>query len=358
VDFDNAIGILEAFSFVTADEMGTTYSIHRIVQAATRAWLADQQDCTSKNIASQALQMLSSRFPDGEFENWTTCARYLPHAESVLSRGFDDRSETDSLARAKLLSMVAKYLRKQGNFSLAKAKARESLDIYQTIRKPDCADALQVSTEFATIIGYMGDTEGAIRLYRETLKIQENLLGKDHLDTLETVMGLASELADTMMHPDDHKEAELLARRALVGREKALPTNHPKILASIHRLGWSVYRLRRYSEAEILFRKCKTQREIVLGELHPDTCATTTALALALDAISKPEEAEKFLRHSAKITSMLCGVEHHDAIIRTGNLGSFLTEYVILTAIPSCASLFWVMRHCFTVKVCLDILQP
>lgn len=357
VDFDNAIGILEAFSFVTVDEMGTTYSIHRLVQAATRAWLRDQQDCNSKNIASQALQMLSSRFPDGEFENWTTCARYLPHAESVLSRGFEDRSEADSLARAKLLSMVAKYLRKQGKFSLAKAKAKESLDIYKTICKPDCAEALQAKTEFATIIRDIGDTESAIKLYRETLKVQENLLGNDHLDTLETVIGLACVLTDVMMSPDDYKEAELLARRALVGREKALPINHPKTLASIHRLGWSIYRQNRYSEAEILFMKCKTQREIVLGDLHPDTCATTNSLALVLSDISKYEEAEQFLRHSARVTSMLCGVEHHEAIISKGNLGGFLTEYVILRVILSCVRLFWVMRQCFTLKAYITILQ-
>lgn len=327
VDFDDAIGILEAFSFVSADETGTTYSMHRLVQAATRAWLWDQEDCISRNVTSQAVQMLSSRFPNGEFETWTTCAQYLPHAESVLSR-FEDQSEADNLARAKLLCSIAKYLRKQCNYPLAKAKARESFDIYHAMGKPNCAEALQVSTESATIIKEAGDFEGATKLYRETLKLQENLLGKDHQDTLETVNSLASALVDLGANRDDHKAAELLARRALVGREKALPTNHPKILTSILTLAWSLYRQNNYSEAEILFRKCKTQREIVLGELHPDTSLATNGLALALNRARKYEESERFLRHSAKVTSMLCGVEHQEAIVNTGNLGLFLTRYV------------------------------
>lgn len=282
VDFDEAIGILEAFSFVSADETGTAYSMHRLVQAATQAWLSDQEDGTSKRISSQAVQLLSSRFPDGEFENWTICAKYLPHAESVLSRSFGDQPGADNLARAKLLSGISKYLRKQANYSLAKAKAGESLDIYQKMCKQNCAEALQVKTEFATIIEEAGDSEGAIKLYRETLQAQEDLLGKDHQDTLATVGSLAEALTGVMMHPDNFKEAELLARRALVAQEKALPANHPKILTSIDTLGWSLHRQRRYSEAEILFRKCKTQREIVLGELHPDTSSTTNRLALAM----------------------------------------------------------------------------
>ena len=328
VDFNDATGILEAFSFVSADETGTTYSMHRLVQAATRTWLWDQEDCISKNITSHAVQMLSSRFPNGEFETWTTCAQYLPHAESVLSR-FEDQSEADNLARAKLLCGIAKYLRKQCNYPLAKVRARESLDIYHAMGKPDCAEALLVSMESAAIMKEAGDFEGAKKLYRETLKLQENLLGKDHQDTLETVNCLATALVDWGENYHDHKAAEVLARRALVGREKALPTNHPKILTSIYTLAWSLFEQSKYSEAEILFRKCKIQREILLGELHPDTSFATNGLALALNRARKYEESERLLRHSAKVTSMLCGVEHQEAIVSTSNLCRFLSRYVL-----------------------------
>ncbi|KAI9785537.1 MAG: hypothetical protein M1839_009278 [Geoglossum umbratile] len=219
VDFDDAIGILEAFSFVSVDETGTICSMHRLVQAATRAWRWDQEDCISKDIASQVVQILSSRFPDGEFQTWKARAQYLPHAESVLSR-FGGQSEPDDLTRAKLLCSIGGYLRKQGNHPLAKLKARESLDIYHAMGKPDCAGALQSSTESAAITKEAGGPEGAIKLYQETLKLQENLLGEDHRDTLETVDGLALALVELGANCDDHKEAGLLARRALVGGRK------------------------------------------------------------------------------------------------------------------------------------------
>lgn len=100
MDFEEAVGTLEAYSFISVDDSGSDYSLHRLVHTVTRAWLNGYGDASSSQ--AQALSSLSSKFPDGEFETWETCARYLPHAESVISRSSgnqDDRSHSQVESR-------------------------------------------------------------------------------------------------------------------------------------------------------------------------------------------------------------------------------------------------------------------
>jgi hypothetical protein len=104
--------------------------MHRLVQAVTRATLADEPDNVTTQPVFMAVQILSSRFPEGEFETWKTCARYLPHAEGVLSGGIEGKSAVYLLEFAKLLIKVSWYLSKH-NYPRSIERAEESLRILQ-----------------------------------------------------------------------------------------------------------------------------------------------------------------------------------------------------------------------------------
>lgn len=220
VEFEEAVGTLVAYSFVSVDDSGINYSMHRLVQTVTRAWLEDDHG-DRLVIESQALGLLSSRFPDGEFETWETCSQYLPHAESVLFHTLESQVDTQRLNAAELLTNLAWYFKGQGKFDLARANTEQALEILRRAGTEETRNFLRAKRMFATILDLQGHPEEAIELFREVLKAEEILYGPDDLETLETVDELAKTLANTLFR-ERWVESEELARRCLKMRRSAL----------------------------------------------------------------------------------------------------------------------------------------
>jgi tetratricopeptide (TPR) repeat protein len=231
VVFDEAIGILEAFSFVSPDESASSYDMHRLVQIVTRGWLGDQGEELMREISLQALHLVSSKFPDGIFENWAECARYLPHAESILPRSLNVSDKSDVFPRARLLTHVAWYMKGKGNYALAQTRLEEARILYEGVGEADSSDALRVERRLGSVINQLGQADAAIQLFRKTQDSQIKLLGSDHLETLETSDALASALSNTLF-PKFLQEAESLGRNNLHLRETLLPEDHPDMLES------------------------------------------------------------------------------------------------------------------------------
>ena len=76
LDFEDSIGLLVAFSFVTEDSpedekydsrslgsLCSSYSMHRLVHLATRAWLRETESKGGDGFALQAMQLISQKPP-------------------------------------------------------------------------------------------------------------------------------------------------------------------------------------------------------------------------------------------------------------------------------------------------------
>lgn len=126
-EFLVAIKKLEAFSLIKAENGQEVFVIHRLVQLATRNWLALQQ--SSQIFETEALRVLSSKFPRAEYQNRKTCKALLPHAQVVLS--YTLQSDSTMLHRADLLYAVSCY---QAQALLDRALAR--FDQFQQISEP------------------------------------------------------------------------------------------------------------------------------------------------------------------------------------------------------------------------------
>lgn len=220
VEFEEAVGTLVAYSFVSVDESGANYSMHRLVQTVTRAWLEDDHG-DRLVIESQALGLLSSRFPDGEFETWETCSQYLPHAQSVLFHTVESQIDNQRLNAAGLLTNLAWYFKGQGKFDLARANMEQALEILSAAGTEEAGNFLRAKRMFAIIVERQGHPEEAIEVFREVVKAEETLYGPDDLETLQTVEELAKTLANTLFR-ERWVESEELARRCLKMRRSAL----------------------------------------------------------------------------------------------------------------------------------------
>ena len=87
--FENAIGVLLQFSLVAEEREKHVFSIHRLVQLATRKWI---ETCGgSERFQEDALRLVYRQYPEGRYENWTTCEALEPHAQIILDNIYDSK---------------------------------------------------------------------------------------------------------------------------------------------------------------------------------------------------------------------------------------------------------------------------
>ena len=83
MELAKALGILKAFSLISANEADNTFDIHRLVHLATRNWLRKSGEFDKWAIS--CLKIMVEEFPSGEYGTLDTCDLYLPHTNAALS---------------------------------------------------------------------------------------------------------------------------------------------------------------------------------------------------------------------------------------------------------------------------------
>jgi hypothetical protein len=78
-----AIGTLQAYTFITKYDGRDSYDIYQLVQIAIRNWLKSRNELSL--WSGKALIRVAEVFPFPKHENRATWAIYLPHTQRVLS---------------------------------------------------------------------------------------------------------------------------------------------------------------------------------------------------------------------------------------------------------------------------------
>ncbi|KAL3488611.1 putative kinesin light chain [Aspergillus germanicus] len=181
-----ALGLLKAYSFISAQVDNSVFSLHRLVHLATRNWLRKRESLES--WVQEAADQLDRIFPDSNHNDRQKWREYLPHALYLI----------DS----------AEFQAYQGNYD----------DFL-----PRIGSCLQSD-------GRYGEAE---IVFRNVLEMREGACGTEDPDTLVSV----SQLGSVLDGQGKYDEAEALHRRALQGYEKVLGPEHPDTLTSVGQLG-------------------------------------------------------------------------------------------------------------------------
>ena len=322
-DFDEAMGLLEAFSLVTLDTHRYACNVHRLVTVAVQAWLSEYEN-KHATIAAQALESLSNRFPTGYFDTWPTCRIYFPHAEEVL-RSSSALIETESLhAKAFLLLNLSIFLRTQGRYEASELRAMESMQIFERLYGSEHPDTLSACASYAYTTHKLGRYQHATVLQRQVLKSREKVLGIRHRDTLESLNALGSNLASL----GQYREAEDIHRRELVGKQEILNEqpddigSQTDVLIAMNNVADVLSNQRKFVEAEQLHREVLFKSELVQGRLHPDVFITRGQLAGTLRDQGRLDEAEQMYDALLKDRLELLGDRHPDTLITLSNIAT------------------------------------
>jgi tetratricopeptide (TPR) repeat protein len=138
-------------------------------------------------------------------------------------------------------------------------------------------------------------------MHRQVLEVQERVLGKEHPDTLKSMMNLANAL----VVQGKSAQVEQMHRQVLEVQERVLGKEHPDTLGSMGNLAIALCGQGKAAQAEQMFRQVLEARERVLGKEHPDTLTSMMNLANTIHKQGKYAQAEQGFRRVIEIVEKM-----------------------------------------------------
>lgn len=261
--FENDIFTLRSFSFITANEDGTTFGMHKLVQLATIEWLKAQD--TYGQRRQRFLEKLANAMPLATHNNLSICKNLFPYAKRVASEcpTFWGRGQWEEAERL--------YL--------------DVIDM-QTQTPHLGADhpkTLCTKTALASLYWERDQWERAEELWLEVVNTQTARLGIDHSDTLCTRLLLAS----TLSQRRQWERAEELYLDLINTQTAKLGADHPDTLLAKTALAADYVNQKRWTDAEQILVLVLQAHVARVGVDHGDSqlCIKFLSVVYILHAI-------------------------------------------------------------------------
>ncbi|GFP57503.1 kinesin light chain [Trichoderma asperellum] len=157
---------------------------------------------------------------------------------------------------------------------------------------------------------------------RKVINLRTKALGEKHLDTIE---GMAT-LVETLIKLGRYSEAEKLAEQVLELRRQSgsLCDKHPKMITSMAYLAMIHQCQARHDEAERLTEQVLSLQREVIGDDHPDTVIMKENLALIYLNQVRYKEAEVLIKQTLDVRREILGEKHPATIGSISQLATIL----------------------------------
>ena len=240
----------------------------------------------------------------------------LEEALEVYRAAFAKVIGQETPIEVSLSESISILLRRQKKYEEAEAMCRQTLKLGQQLLGKEHNSTLFIANELAYILHEQERYEEAEALHQQTLRSRQRVLGKEHGDTLQS----ANNLAVTLRGQAKYEEAEALHRQTLESRQRILGKEHRDTLLSAHNLAATLIDQAKYEEAEALYRQTLESRQRILGKEHGDTLLSAHNLAATLSDQAKYEEAEALYRQTLESRQRILGKEHRDTLQSANDL--------------------------------------
>lgn len=296
-EFEDSIAILQTFSLLERNELGSSYNTHRLIQIITKWWLGREGPQELEAWALRALELVTLQFPsdipdklDEEDGYWEDCQNLLPHAEIVLHHKFMPTAREASLEKARLLAHTGRYT------------------------------------------SWTGDWQDTHAHFKKSLNIRQDYLGPKHVDTLES-MGLvlwslpavSSFTGEHLPNIDGQTPAEF-GYMLLELRREVLGPHHRDTIEGMSDLATLLRQQRHFEESVALQREALALSKEIYGLEDEDTSNYMAALAAVLGAMQENVEAVEVATEAVMIKTKLLGPEHRISLVTRGCLGLYLEK--------------------------------
>ncbi len=309
----DAIGTLNAYSFVSKRLADRALDVHRLVHLATRNWLGKEDRL--KLWTKTAIARLREVFPDDDHKNRSIWRMYLPHARYALDSDLINKDEEN---RLDLAWKFGSCLYEDGRWNEAEVSLTQVMEARKRVLGVEHRNTLNSMNNLALTYNEQGRWKEAEELNMQDFEARKRVLGVEHPDTLTSMNNLAL----TYWKQGRWKKAEELEVQVIETRKRVLGVEHPHTLISMGNLALTYNEQGRWKEAEELHMQDFEARKRVLGVEHPDTLISMNNLALTYWKQGRWKEAEELGMQVIETRKRVLGVEHPDTLISMGNLAS------------------------------------
>ncbi|KAL4737696.1 hypothetical protein BDV11DRAFT_171685 [Aspergillus similis] len=336
-----ALGLLKAYSFVSAQVDNGIFSLHRLVHLATRNWLRKGESLES--WVKKAADQLDEIFSNSNHDNRQKWRDYLPHALYLVNSA-EFRACQDNYHD--FLTRTGSCLQSDGRHGEAEIVFRNVLEIRERACGPEHPDTLTSVSWLGSVLAKQGKYEEAEAMHRRGLAGSEKVLGPEHPDTLTSANNLGLVLADQGKYEEaegmhqqalqsykkylhdkcKYEEAEGMHQQALQGREKVLGPKHPDTLTSMANLATIYFDQGHLVKAEELEVQVLESRKRMLGLEHPETLASMHSLAFTWKELGNVPNAFSLLKECANLRNKVLGADHPHAALSSSTLLSWETD--------------------------------
>jgi eukaryotic-like serine/threonine-protein kinase len=223
-----------------------------------------------------------------------------------VEKSFMDQPLVEARLR-QTLGISFEYL---GDAKVAAEQLQAARMLYAQHCGPDHLDTLRSMLCLATSYYALGRYADALKLDEETLALMKAKLGPDHPDTLISMNNLANTYAALGRYADAFKlrEETLALRKARSG------PGHPDTLASMNNLANSYEVLGRDAEALKLREETLALRKARLGPDHPETLVSMYSLANSYEDFGRDAEALKLREETLALLKAKLGPDHPETL--------------------------------------------
>ena len=320
----DAIGTLDAYSFIVKRAADLALDLHRLVHLATRNWL--RRNDLIIPWAEKAIVRMEEVFPNNDHENRIEWRKYLLHARSLLDSNL---VEKESQSRMKLLWRYGMCLYEDGRWNEAEAAISEVLEIEKRDLGIEHPSTLTSMANLASTYRNQGRWKEAEELQATELEICSKVLGAEHPSTLTSMANLAS----TYRNQGRWKEVEDLEVQVMETRKRVLGPEHPDTLTSMANLASTFWNQGRWKEAEDLEVQVMETRKRVLGPEHPDTLTSMNNLAFTWKWYGRDKEAMELMKECVALWTKVVGINHPQTLSSSTALLAWQTEELEISAL-------------------------
>ena len=316
LEFVEAMSSLLRYSLVKRSADGDFYTIHRLIQAQSRAVLKEKGQL--EETATQVIRVLDNQIVPRESQEWRTALALLPHVECALAA--TSESAVDKRARALLIIKVTPYWIMLGRLDYAKKIASEAVKLLKNDQS--------------------GNFEAFLTLGHVLLHVaQEEYINAGDL------ADICLNLSEQQYGPESEKVADALSLRGSVLRQKGLSatavevyrrelsirksvgTGTVQLYSAFSGLGCALDLGGDYKSAEELHRQALEGKTRLLGRDHPDTGICMANLAIALHGQGLVEDSLQLLENALSILHDTLGAENPETLRVSARLAGVKKDF-------------------------------
>ena len=231
-----------------------------------------------------------------------------PHARALLARG---------------MFGLGVVLSQQGRNPEAERMLRETLALQQQLLGSDHGDIARTLQNLAKVVQESGDLNAAIPIMQSAVAMQRKLRGTlPHPDLAEEI----NDLGFMMRESGDYEASEALMEEAIVMKRKLLGDKHPEIAAGLANLAILRHDKGDLELAEATYLQALKMQYELLGDIHPDIANTLNNLAFVQDDKGDLAGALKTEREALRVYQALFPGDHPEVARIMNRIGYWLTE--------------------------------